>query len=175
MKPASIPFEKFSILPHHIWHQQWLLLTSGDFATGHYNSMTVGWGSFGTMWGRPFVQVVVRPGRYTFEFMERYPTFTLCAFPPAYHQALSLLGTRSGRDGDKMAASGLTPTAAECVAAPMFAEADLIVECRKSYWQDIDPTHFIDADTDKHYPAKDYHRVYFGEILALNGAERYRS
>ena len=43
--------------------------------------MTVSWGALGCMWGRPFAQVVVRPQRYTFEFIETYPTFTLCAFP----------------------------------------------------------------------------------------------
>ena len=80
--------------------------------------MTISWGSLGVMWGRPFVQVVVRPQRYTFEFMERYQTFTLCAFPRQYHQALSLLGTKSGRDGDKIAEAGLTPTSAPASRRP---------------------------------------------------------
>ena len=170
---SPIPFERFSIQAHELWHHQWLLLTSGDFAAGSYNAMTVGWGSFGTMWGRPFAQVLVRPQRYTFEFIERYDTFSLCAFPPEYHEALSLLGTKSGRDLDKLALSGLTVEAANCVAAPVYTQADLAIECRKVYWQDLDPAHFLDPTTHRHYPQQDYHRIYFGEILAIAGSQRY--
>jgi flavin reductase (DIM6/NTAB) family NADH-FMN oxidoreductase RutF len=168
-----IPFHNLRANVHLIWSEQGMLLTSGDFAAGQFNTMTVGWGSLGIMWGRPFVQVVVRPTRYTYEFMEQYDTFTLCAFPEAHRQALQLLGTKSGRDGDKIAEAGLTPIASTQVPAPGFAEADLIVECRKMYWQDMDPTHFLDPETDSLYPGKHYHRIYFGEVVAINGTEAY--
>jgi len=171
MARRRIPFEEFRARVHHLWAKQWLLLTSGDFARGDFNAMTVGWGSLGVMWGKPFAQVVVRPVRYTYGFMERYETFTLCAFPPAFHSALSLLGSRSGRDGDKVAASGLRPVASAQVAAPSYAEAELVLECRKIYWQDLDPTHFLDPEIERNYPQKDYHRVYFGEIVVIWEAE----
>jgi flavin reductase (DIM6/NTAB) family NADH-FMN oxidoreductase RutF len=135
--------------------------------------MTVGWGGFGTMWSKPFVQIVVRPTRYTFEFMEQYDTFTWCAFPPAYQKALPLTGSKSGRDGDKIKATGLTPIPASRIAAPGFAEAELIVECRKIYWDDLNPDQFLDPDTENNYPLKDYHRIYFGEILAISGVKSY--
>ncbi len=171
MTRRAIPFDEFQIRVHHLWADQWLLLTSGDFASGHFNAMTVGWGSLGVMWGKPFAQVVVRPVRYTYGFMERYDTFTLSAFGPAHRQALSLLGSRSGRDGDKIAAAGLTPVASARVAAPSYAQAELVLECRKIYWHDFDPTHFLDPEIERNYPQKDYHRAYFGEILAIWGAE----
>lgn len=152
-----------------------MVLASGDFAKADYNAMAVGWGSLGTMWGKPFAQVVVRPSRYTRQFMERYDTFTLCAFPERYHGAVNLLGVKSGRDGDKIAASGLTPEAASMVAAPCFAEAELVIECRKMYWQDMDPAHFLDPVVQKNYPLKDYHRIYFGEIVAVAGADAFRA
>ena len=151
---------------HHLWAEQWMLLTGGDFAGGKFNTMAVGWGSLGTMWGKPFAQVVVRPGRYTREFMEQYNTFTLCAFPEEHREAVQLLGTKSGRDGDKIAESGLTPEPSCAVAAPCFAEAELAVECRKMYWQDMDPRGFVDKTIQDNYAANDYHRVYFGEILS---------
>jgi flavin reductase (DIM6/NTAB) family NADH-FMN oxidoreductase RutF len=168
-----IPIEKWTSRTYGLWDKQWLLLTCGDFASADFNCMTVSWGSLGVMWNKPLAQVVVRPVRYTYQFMEKFPTFTLCAFPRTYRKALNLLGTLSGRDGDKMAASGLTPQAAITVAAPVYAEAELAIECRKMYWQDLDPSHFIDPDIDKNYPQKDYHRVYFGEIVAVNGVEKY--
>jgi hypothetical protein len=55
------------------------------------------------------------------------------------------------------------------VAAPGFAEAELILECRKIYWDDMAPGHFLDPSIEKNYPQKDYHRIYFGEIVAAYG------
>lgn len=167
MTLSPVKIEDFLAKPFHLWDVQWLLLTSGDFSKGHYNAMTVGWGSIGYIWRRPFVQVVVRPVRYTYEFMEKYDTFTLCAFPAEYHPALQILGNRSGRDGDKILASGLTPVSSTRIAAPGYAQASLVLECRKIYWDDFNPAHFIDPGIDKNYPQKDYHRFYFGEILTI--------
>lgn len=166
------PFE-LKIEAIQLWEDS-LLLTAGDLKAGRYNTMTVGWGGFGMMWSAPTVMVAVRPTRYTFEFIEAYDTFTLCAFPDRYAAALNLLGVRSGRDGDKIAAAGLTPIPAEGVAAPAFAEANLVVSCRKLYWADFDPTHFCDPSIDHHYPRKDYHRQYLGEILSIKGDARFR-
>ncbi len=175
MALRSIPVDHLIMNNVDLWSNRWLLLTAGDFSAQRFNAMTVGWGSFGVMWNKPFVQVVVRPTRYTYQFMEQYDTFTLCAFPEAYRAALELLGSISGRDRDKIKASGLVPIAATRVAAPAFAEAELIIECRKIYWDDFKPDHFLDQRIHKNYPLKDYHRVYFGEILAVTGVDRYFS
>jgi flavin reductase (DIM6/NTAB) family NADH-FMN oxidoreductase RutF len=155
----------------NIWFDKWLVLTSGT--ADDFNSMTVGWGSIGGMWKKPFVQVVVRPGRYTFEYMEKYPTFTLCAFPEQYKKSLMVLGTKSGRDSDKITESGLTVVASEIVEAPAYREAELILECRKTYWQDMHPDNFVDERIDANYPGKDYHRIYYGEIVRISADERY--
>ena len=76
-----IPVDDFQTRCHHLWDSHWLLLTAGDLDAGRFNMMTVAWGSFGTMWHRPFAQVVVRPTRHTFGLIEEHDTFTLCAFP----------------------------------------------------------------------------------------------
>jgi flavin reductase (DIM6/NTAB) family NADH-FMN oxidoreductase RutF len=165
LEPISI--EAFVAKPFHLWDIQNLLLTSGDFSRDRYNAMTVGWGSIGYIWRRPFVQVMVRPVRFTYSFIEEFDTFTLCAFPKQFNAALQLLGTKSGRDGDKITEAGLTPVLSTKVAAPGYAEASLVIECRKIYWDDVRPQNFLDPEIDKHYPRKDYHRFYFGEILAI--------
>ncbi len=120
----------------------------------------------GIMWGKPFVQVVVRPTRYTYQFMEQFPTFTLSAFSKKYVGALNLLGMKSGRQGDKISESQLTPVASTRVAAPSFVEADLAIECRKMYFDDLEPTHFLAEHIAPHYNG-DFHRVYYGEIAAI--------
>lgn len=169
----TIPPNKFIVNNVDLWSNKWLVLTSGDFEKKKFNSMTVGWGSLGVMWNKPFVLVVVRPTRYTHNFMEQYDTFTLCAFAEKYRSALELLGSKSGRHGDKIAESGLQPVASTKVAAPSFAEAELIMECRKIYWDDFKPDHFLDQRIHNNYPLKDYHRIYFGAIVAILGEEKY--
>lgn len=165
---AEFAFDAFSI------HKKWLLLTAGEFSPGNFNSMTISWGSVGTIWNKPFFQVAVRPSRYTRKFMESSDYFTLSVFPEDHRPALSLLGAESGRDGDKIKKSGLSPVASKIAPAPGYNEAELIVECRKMYWQDLDPSHFLDPAIKLNYPKDDFHRVYFGEIVAVHGTDKYR-
>ena len=144
LKPIAV--KDFSPRIFHLFDEQWLLLACGDFSKKHFNAMTISWGSIGIIWNRPFVQVVVRPSRYTFEFMNQYDTFTVSAFREEYRDALNLLGSTSGRDGDKITEAGLTPIASAKIAAPAYAEAELILECRKMYWDDFHPEHFHITD-----------------------------
>jgi len=173
MALLDVPFEKFRIRSHDLWKNQWLVLASGDYKAGAFNAMTVAWGSLGVMWNLPFVQTVVRPTRHTHGFMEKYPSFTLCAFPEQFRKSLQILGTRSGRDGDKICESGLTPVPSVRVAAPSFKEAELVIECRKIYWDDFNPHHFLDPSIESQYPARDYHRFYYGEVVAIRGTAEY--
>ncbi len=167
MSWVRIDTETFIEKVFGIWRGQGLLLAGGDFRKGRFNAMTVGWGSMGVMWGRPFVQVVVRPTRYTYRFMEEYDSFTLSFFSSDYAEALAIMGSRSGRHGDKIAAAGLTPIASAEAAAPSFAEAFRVIECRRIYRQDIDPQCFLDPALEAHYPKRDYHRAYFGQVLCI--------
>lgn len=182
MELYDIPFDRFKFDPMII-KNRWLLLAAGDFKPGStvealkpkpYNAMTISWASVGQIWNKLFFQVVVRPSRYTYELLEKSEGFTLSVLPGALKPALNLLGSKSGRDGDKIAAAGLHPAASKLVSAPSFQEAELVVECKKIYWQDIDPAHFLDSSIEEHYPKNDYHRAYFGEILAVRGTEAYR-
>ncbi len=173
MALIPIPFERLRVRPHDLWKNRWLALASGDYEAGTFNAMTVAWGGLGEMWNFPFVLVVVRPTRHTHGFMEKYPTFTLCAFPETHRKSLTILGARSGRDGDKISESGLTPVASHQVQAPCFAEAELVLECRKIYWDDFNPRHFLDPSIESQYPLKDYHRCYFGAVVEIRGTAAY--
>jgi len=169
MENSTILIKELRLKSSSIWEDQWFLLTSGDFNTRHFNSMTISWGSIGVIWGKPFVQVVVRPTRYTFEFMQKYPEFTVCGFPKAYHKALAFLGAKSGRDGDKIAEAGITPRKGLMVSTPIFSEANLIFECRKMYSDVFRPQQFIDPAIERNYKENDYHTSYYGEILIVSG------
>ena len=161
------------INPHHLFDRQTLLLAAGNYSNGDFNEMTIGWGGIGTMWNKPFVEVVVRPTRFTYGFMEDYEDFTVSAFPSEFKRALSHLGTRSGRDGNKLAETDLSAISSQKVKSPSFEQAELTIECRTIYSADFDPTRFIDPTIEKNYPKKDYHRVYYGEIVAIFGTEKF--
>lgn len=172
MERTEIPLDRLAFDPA-LFRDRWLLLTAGDFEPGKFNSMTISWGSYGYLWNRLFVQVVVRPSRYTYKFMQNNGSFSLCVFPENCRPALSYLGSTSGRDTDKIRSSGLTPVPSRTILAPSYKEAELVLECHTMYWQDIDPVHFHDFSIENHYPSKDYHRAFFGEILAASGTGEY--
>ncbi len=145
--------------------RQWALVTAGT--AEHYNTMTVSWGGLGTLWSRPVATVYVRPNRYTYEFMEQSDYFTVSFFPPACRPALTLLGTRSGRDGDKVAQAGLTPLA--LAQGVTFREAEATLLCRKLYWQDLDPARVPAEVLQRFYADEPLHRMYIGEVVEVIG------
>jgi len=145
--------------------KEWMLITAGDME--NWNTMTASWGGMGELWFKPVVFTFIRPTRYTREFVEREEVFTLSFFDETHRKALNFCGANSGRDCDKAAETGLTPfaTGGGSVA---FEEARLVLECRKMYFQDIQPEQFLDESIDsKYYPEKDYHRMYVGEVLRV--------
>ena len=156
MNPKTLEENVFSLIG-----DRWMLITAGT--AERCNTMTASWGGLGVLWGKPVATVYIRPQRYTLEFVEREEKFTLAFFGEEYRKALALCGSKSGRDIDKVKECGFTVETAD--GAPYFAEADLVLVCKKAYWQDMDPTHFLDGEIDgKWYPEKDYHRIFIGEI-----------
>jgi flavin reductase (DIM6/NTAB) family NADH-FMN oxidoreductase RutF len=168
MTKSNIALEQWTGLGQNIWDSHWFLLTAGDFSSGEYNTMTISWGAFGNLWNKPFAMVVVRLQRYTFQFMEKSNDFSLCAFPMEKQPILSMLGSKSGRDGDKIKESGLTVLPSAVIGSPIFEEAALQIECKKIYWDDLNPEHFLAGYIQRNYAMKDYHRMYFGEIVHIS-------
>jgi len=142
--------------------KDWMLVTAGTIES--FNMLTASWGGVGILWERKVAMCVIRPHRYTFEFMERSPAFSLSFFDEKYRKALKLCGKVSGRDIDKAKAAGLTPIEGRR-GGIYFDEARLVLECRKIYWHDLDPTHFIEPKLGVFYPNMDFHRLYVGEIV----------
>lgn len=174
MPRADISFDRFCLPVFDTIGARWMLLTAGRFAPPAFNMMTVSWGGLGVLWNKPMAMVVVRPSRHTYRFMESTDTFTLSAFGPEYRDALTLCGTRSGRSVDKVKQTGLTPLPSSQIEAPGFEEAELILECRKMYFDDIHPAQFLSEDIESNYKGHDYHRMYLAEILAIHGTDAYR-
>lgn len=157
----EINVSELKINPFTMIDREWMLITAGT--KEKCNTMTASWGALGELWGSYVSMIFLRPNRYTLEFVEKEDRYSLCVFDEAYRKALNYCGSRSGRDGDKIAAAGLTPLFDE--AAPYFGEAKLVLICRKLYGQKLDPACFIDKAADARcYPEKDYHKMFVGAV-----------
>jgi len=142
-----------------------LLLAAQDSA-GKPNAMTIGWGSPGIIWGKPIFTVYVRPSRYTYRLIEETGAFTVCVPGEELKQAVAFCGSVSGRDHDKFAEMGLTAVPAAHVQAPLIEECPIQFECKVVHKNDVIPEELAQDIRTGAYPAGDYHRCYFGEILA---------
>ena len=167
MKEINVSELQFN--PMTMIAKEWMLVTAGNRDRG-YNTMTASWGHLGSIWGHggglPTAVIYLRPQRYTKEFVDREELFTICVFPEAYKKDLGYLGRVSGRDEDKVAATNLTPVFDG--EYTYFAEAKLVLVCRKLYQSTLQEDGFIDKSilTDN-YPNRDLHDMYIGEIVKV--------
>ena len=155
--------EKITDNPFKLIGSDWMLITAGSRES--FNTMTASWGGMGVIWNKKVCFCVVRPTRHTRLFTDSSSYFTLSFFEEQYREVLNYCGTHSGRDVNKIKETRLTPLFGDDTI--YFAEARLVFQCKKMYYQDIDPRNFLDPTIDKrNYPLKDYHRLYVGEIVS---------
>lgn len=141
---------------------RWMLVAATD-KNGKTNAMTASWGGMGVLWGKKVAFVFIRPQRYTKQFVDEAQRFSLSFFDDSYKKMLGYMGRVSGRDEDKIATSGLTPTLKN--GAPVFKEASMTLICRKLYRQTLEKDCFIETgEIDKWYPSSDFHDMYVAEI-----------
>lgn len=167
MKLQKIDISELNFNPMERIAHDWMLITAGNDVRG-YNTMTASWGHLGSIWGHnggmPTSVVYVRPQRYTKEFVDREEFYSLTFFPAQYKKALGYLGSHSGRDEDKVAAVGLTPVFSD--KTTWFAEAELVLVCRKLYRAPIIEEGFCDRQVlEDAYPKRDFHDLYIGQIV----------
>ena len=142
--------------------KKWALLTAGTMDS--FNTMTISWGGMGTIWNKPIVTVYVRPSRYTFGFMEESEYFTVSFYPEEHRKDLAILGRLSGRDGDKLAKTALTPR--EIPHGMSFEEAECTLVCRKLYSQSLEKAGMLPEIADGP-EREDVHRMYIGEVVEI--------
>jgi flavin reductase (DIM6/NTAB) family NADH-FMN oxidoreductase RutF len=153
-------------LPESFWSR----LEEGAFLTvkagDSMNTMTIGWGMAGVAWRLPVFMVLVRDSRHTYSIMEKAVDFTVTVPTGDMKDALALCGTRSGRDLDKLEACGLRTRPGLHTTSPILDVPGLHLECRILYKTPMDPSR-LDPPLGAIYPARDYHTLYFGEILGF--------
>ena len=141
-----------------------LLVTTGT--DGKPNVMTIGWGTIGSIWARPIFVVLVRPSRHSHSLMEQVSDFTVNVLPRELTTAASLCGSVSGREHDKFQEAQLTPIPSREVRSPIIRECVVHYECRTVNRVDMPPDALVLSLRELFYKKGDFHRIYFGEIVA---------
>jgi len=141
------------------------LLVSLD-RDGKPNAMTIGWAMLGIVWGRPICAVMVRPSRYTYDCMEATGDFTVNVPTPEMADDVMFCGTESGRDYDKFEECGLTAVPGRQIESPSIGECVAVWECVVVQKNDVVPEAFVPEIDGSFYSSGDYHRVYYGEVVA---------
>ena len=140
------------------------------------NAMTIGWGHIGVVWSRPVFIAYVRESRHTRTMLDRHGEFTInVPTGPIDSRILSVCGTKSGRDLDKIKELGLTLVASDNITVPGIKELPLTLECKVIYKQKQDLAAIPEDIIARYYPeipgadfdgqSRDYHYVYYGEIV----------
>lgn len=156
IEPDKIPGNYIKLL------NDWTLITSGT--TEETNVMTASWGGLGMFWGKPVAFCFLGSTRYSRTTMDKGDTYTISFYTEAYKEAMQYCGSNSGRNTDKIKGSGLTPIKTPS-GATAFAEAWMILECRKILAQPLSKEAVFNQDTVKDWTKGELHKMYVGEIV----------
>lgn len=157
--------KEFKMAPFYNLDKEWALFTAGD--KNKFNTMTVSWGGMGTLWHKPVVTVYIRPNRYTYELLKDNDIFTLSFYSDEYKKDLGILGTKSGRDENKLSLTKLTPKFLET--GTTFNEAKLTIVCKKLYSQKLDTDNILNNKEEiiKFYETEPIHEMFIGEVIDI--------
>lgn len=134
----------------------------------NYNSMIGSGGGFGLLLKKPTTWCFFRADRYTLELIQKDQTYTLSYFPDEYREQMLFLGSKSGRDSEKMKEVELTS-----IKTPYgnmsFKEARLVLECKLTAIITANPNDFYtqedkDFINEAYKEANVYRKLVFGEI-----------
>ncbi len=132
------------------------------------NSMIGSGGGLGMLFKKPVTWCLIRADRYTLEMIQKEQTYTMSYFPEEFKQQMLFLGSKSGRDTEKMKEVDLTT-----VQTPSrdisFKEARLIFECKLTQitTPTIDDFYTQEAKEyigEAYKEESDYRKYVFGEI-----------
>ncbi len=161
IQPEELPDNVFTLVG-----KVFPVVTAGK--KGWYNSMTASGGGMGLLFKKPTTWCILKSGRYTLELIQKEQTYTMSYFPHQYMKQVLFLGSKSGRDSNKMSEVGLTG-----IQSPSgnmsFTEARLIIECKLTQITTPGPDDFCTLEA-REYMAEaykgpeDYRKYIFGEI-----------
>ncbi|MBD3346295.1 MAG: flavin reductase family protein [Chitinivibrionales bacterium] len=137
-----------------------LTVADGD----RLNTMTIGWATIGYVWKRNIMTAAVRLSRHTFSLIENSDNFSVSVPTVDMAKELAFCGSKSGSDYDKFKECNLEIVDPQKITTPIIKMPGLHFECTIVYKSAMDPS-FMTPDFEAIYPKKDYHTLYYGEIV----------
>jgi flavin reductase (DIM6/NTAB) family NADH-FMN oxidoreductase RutF len=128
-------------------------------------------GGMGLLFMKPATWCILRGDRYTLELIQKEKTYTFSYFPEEYKKQILFLGSKSGRDSEKMKEVELTS-----VSTPSgdisFKEARLVIECKLTALTTASSNDFFTQETrdyieEAYKEANVYRKFVFGEITRV--------
>ena len=146
------------------------------------NTMTIGWGFLGIEWGKPLFVALVRESRNTKRYLDATGEFTVnIPITDIDNKILSVCGTKSGRDVDKIQLLNLDLVDSEVVSVPGIRQLPLTLECKVIYQQVQESAKIPGFAMERYYPRMDtelpsgekydIHTAYYAEIVNAYLAE----
>ena len=140
------------------------------------NTMTIGWGTIGIEWGRPIFVAYVRVGRHTRQMLDESGEFTVnIPYGEFDSKILSICGTKSGRNFDKIGELGLDLVESSVINVPGIRQLPLTLECRVLSQKIQNIPMLPENLLHRYYPQgvdssnpgsnEDFHIAYYGEIV----------
>lgn len=172
-KHAIDPFEHANDITAAIPKGVLFTTKAGD----EVNTMVIGWGLMGTIWGKPTFTAFIRTSRHSHKLVEESREFTVNVPQGKLDpRIMKVAGSTSGRNVNKVQELGLTLVDPQAVNTPAIAECPITLECKLMYAQTLDADAipefaqgFYPADvTDPDAPGANayMHVAYYGEIVA---------
>ena len=169
MNFEQIPPEKIGDNVFTLVGKDFYAITAGK--EEHYNSMIGSGGGLGMLFKKSTVWILLRADRYTLELIQKEQAYTISYFPDECREQMLFLGSKSGKNGEKMKEVELTSL--QTPSGNMsFEEARLIIECKLTQVTTPSPYDFY-AQEAKDYisgaykDANDYRKYVFGEITHI--------
>ncbi len=149
--------------------EDYTVLTAGNDSL--YNSMAASWEALALYFNSPTIMNLIGAKRYTLEFIRKHKTYTLSFLPEQYKDEVFALGSKSGRNSNKMKETKLTH-----VTTPLgniaYQEASVVVECQLFEITTVNPNDFYSEEGKKfvekaYSEAQDYHKLVYGKITKM--------
>lgn len=147
------PFDKFN--------KEWALVTAGN--KDSFNSMTISWGSMGTLWHKDIITIYIRPDRYTFDFLKNSDMFTISFYDEKYRDILTMFGRCSGRDINKVEKSGFNPVFMDD--GITYSEANETIILKKIYMEQLNKDLFNEDILSCYKDNGPAHYMIIGEVI----------
>lgn len=161
----KIDIKDFNLNAFNVF-RDWALVTVE--ANGEHNSMTIGWGGLGVLYRKDVATVYIRESRYSYHLFENCAYFTISLYNKEYKDALTIYGSKSGKDYNKDSLTGFHPVKFDNGIS--YEEAELVIVCKKMFQAKLDEDKFTTDTAANFYKNGDdgtRHHMYIGEIEAI--------